>query len=305
MKKSTFSRALAVFAASVFATGALTFATVTPAIAGVLDTEIRDGQAFAVQRSPAYPTCSVSGGTFNSFSLTQMERPYSTPAGQNTADMGTDYLKLLPSGDTSHPWRLGRFNAAGEELRYDAPSTSWVDSTSPAYAGGDQWDDAGIVLALYEDGYFYESYPNGYGLYVSLVTTYNLGDGETYTPTSEFNDCVFLSAYGQEVAVAKSTAIDTGDSGGGDGGEGDDGSGSPAAEPTMPDTGASVRTVVIVSVSAAVVFAFALFVYASRRKLRFAWTNDRVASLMDDLNARLSAMEQRAKAAAARRRLRK
>ena len=73
----------------------------------------------------------------------------------------------------------------------------------------------------------------------------------------------------------------------------------------MPDTGASVRTTIIVSVSAAVVFAFAFFVYASRRKLRFAWTNDRVASLMDDLDARLSGMEQRAKAAAARRKLRK
>lgn len=73
----------------------------------------------------------------------------------------------------------------------------------------------------------------------------------------------------------------------------------------MPDTGASVRTTIIVSVSAAVVFAFAFFVYASRRKLRFAWTNDRVASLMDDLDARLTGMEQRAKAAAARRKLRK
>jgi hypothetical protein len=73
----------------------------------------------------------------------------------------------------------------------------------------------------------------------------------------------------------------------------------------MPDTGASVRTIVIVSVSAAVVFAFAFFVYASRRNLRFAWTNDRVSSLMDDLDARLTSMEQRAKAAAARRKLRK
>jgi hypothetical protein len=229
-----------------------------------------------------------------------MERPYSTPAGQNTADMGTDYLKLLASGDADHPWRLGRFNAAGEELHYDSGSSSWVDSTSPAYATGDQWDDAGVVLALYADGYFYESYPNLYGLYVSLSTTYNLGDGETYTPTSEYNDCVNLAAYGQEVAVAKSSAIE--DSGSGSG-SGDGGSAAP--DPTMPDTGASVRTTIIVSVLAAVVFAFAFFVYASRRKLRFAWTNDRVASLMDDLDARLTGMEQRAKAAAARRKLRK
>jgi hypothetical protein len=122
---------------------------------------------------------------------------------------------------------------------------------------------------------------------------------------------VFLSAYGREVAVAKSTAIDTGNSGGGDsggddgGGSGDGGSGSPAAEAGLPDTGATVRTTIIVSLSAAVVFAFAFFVYASRRKLRFAWTNDRVASLMDDLDARLTGMEQRARAAAARRKLRK
>jgi hypothetical protein len=77
------------------------------------------------------------------------------------------------------------------------------------------------------------------------------------------------------------------------------------ATAAMPDTGASVRTVIIVSLVAAVVFAFAFFVYASRRNLRFAWTNDRVASLMDDLDARLTGMEQRARAAAARRKLRK
>jgi len=81
---------------------------------------------------------------------------------------------------------------------------------------------------------------------------------------------------------------------------------SPAApDPALPDTGATVRTTIIVSVSAAVVFGLAFFVYASRRKLRFAWTNDRVASLMDELDARLTGMEERAKVAAARRRLRK
>lgn len=140
---------------------------------------------------------------------------------------------------------------------------------------------------------------------MSLSKTYSLGAGETYTPTSVYNDCVFLSAYGQEVAVAKSSAIEDSGSGGGSGDGSGGGSGDTAAEPAMPDTGASVRTTIIMSVSAAVVFAFAFFVFASRRKLRFAWTNDRVASLMDDLDARLSGMEQRAKAAAARRRLRK
>jgi hypothetical protein len=95
------------------------------------------------------------------------------------------------------------------------------------------------------------------------------------------------------------------DSDGDGGGSADSGSGSPAAEPTMPDTGASVRTVVTVSVSAALIFGFAFFVYASRRKLRFAWTNDRIASLMDDLDSRLTGLEQRARAAAARRKLRK
>jgi hypothetical protein len=172
-------RKISLLLASLAVAGGLTLATATPANAGVLDTDIRDGQAFAVQRTPAYPTCSVSGGTFSSFRVWQMERPYSTPAGQNTADMGTDYLKLLPSGDTNHPWRLGRFNAAGAELRYDSGSLSWVDSTSPAYAAGAQWDDAGVVLALYANGYFYESYPLGYGLYISLSTTYSLGGEQT------------------------------------------------------------------------------------------------------------------------------
>lgn len=147
-------RKISILVASVATATGMTLVAVAPANAGVLDTEIHDGQAFAVQRSPAYPTCSVSGGTFNAFALTQMERPYSTPAGQNPGDMGTDYLKLLASTDTNHPWRLGRFNAAGQELHYDSGSSSWVDPTSPAYAAGDQWDDAGVVLALYEDGYF-------------------------------------------------------------------------------------------------------------------------------------------------------
>ncbi|CAB4910008.1 MAG: hypothetical protein F2808_07295 [Actinobacteria bacterium] len=335
-----------------------------------------------------------------------MERPYSTPAGQNTTDMGTDYLKLLASGDTNHPWRLGRFNAAGAELHYDSGTSSWVDSTSPAYAAGPKWDDAGVVLALYADGYFYESYPRGYGLYISLSTTYSLGGEQTYTPTSVYNDCMSVSGYG-EVAVAKSAAITSPSGGGGGGGGGGsssldltlnllpgaafngastliagsnlaptsaydltmhsspiviysgvtDGSGNfsqtitipPAAclpgvheltltgvdnasNPVsvtkylelgygcdilqlsdtpiiatagMPDTGASIRTSIIVSVSAVVMFGLALFVYRSRRGLRFASVNERVVLRLRQLESSLTRMEQNSRKASARRRLRK
>jgi hypothetical protein len=191
------------------------------------------------------------------------------------------------------------YNSSDQELRYNG--SAWVTSADASYATADEWNTGGEVYGLYDDGYFFNSYPGGNGTFVSLSAP--AADPTTYTPVAAYNDCLDDDAAGGFAAKGKSSVIESSGGGGGSGDGG--GSGSPAAEPTMPDTGASARTLVTVSVSAALIFGFAFFVYASRRNLRFAWTNDRVASLMDDLDARLTGMEQRARAAAARRKLRK
>ena len=398
-------RKATVLIAPVVLVAGLSLATAAPAHATgnpVLDAKLYAGQAFDVQRNPAWPTC-TDQGPFDPFGVSGMQDPYSSPS--NSTALGDNYLKLLPSGDVAHPWRLGLFNTSDQELHY--VSGSWVDSSNGSYASGQTWNTGGDVYGLYADGYFFDSYPQGNGTFVSLVTPFSNGGGTSYTPTIEFNDCVNDPSLGWG-AKAKNSAIDPVTYGGGGGGGGGGSStldlaldlqvgaefdgastvitggnlqpssdfdltmhsdpiviyqgrtdssgnfsetvtipteaclvgvheltltgidvdGNPVSDTKyvelgynceilqlsdeaivasagMPDTGASVRTTIIVSVSAAVVFAFAFFVYASRRKLRFAWTNDRVASLMDDLDARLSGMEQRAKAAAARRKLRK
>jgi len=400
-------RKISLLGAAVAIAAGISIVAVAPAQATgnpVLDAKLYSGQAFDVQRSPAWPSC-TDQGPFNSFSVSGFQNPYSSPS--NSTALGDNYLKLLPSGDANHPWRLGLFNTNDQELHY--VTGSWVDPSNGSYASGQTWNTGGDVYGLYEDGYFFDSYPQGNGTFISLVTPYSNGGATSYTPTITYNDCVNDTYYGW-VAKAKNSAIDPVNFGGGGGGGGGGGStpaldlaldlqvgaefvgassvitgsglqassaidltmhsdpiviyqgttdpsgnftetitipqdaclqgvheliltgidpdGNPVSDTKyielgynceivqlsdtaivaiagMPDTGASVRTTIIVSVSAAVVLAFAFFVYASRRKLRFAWTNDRVASLMDDLDARLTGMEQRAKAAAARRKLRK
>ncbi len=402
-------RKISLLLASLAVAAGLSLVAVAPAQATgnpVLDAKLYAGQAFDVQRGPAWPSC-TDQGPFDLFSVSGMTDPYSSPT--SSTSLGLNYLKLMPSGDPAHPWRLALFNPSDQELRYF--EGSWVDSTDPNYGSAAKWNEGGDVYGLYESGYFFESSDRGNGTYVSLVTPYSNGGSTSYTPTSTYNDCVDHPDYGW-VAMGKNSAIDPINYGGGGGGGGDGGgeptpaldlaldlqvgakfvgassvisgsnlqpssaydltmysdpiviyqgttdssgnftetitipsevcvqgvheliltgidvNGGPVSDSkfvelgynceilqlsdtaivataSMPDTGATVRTSIIVSTSAAVVFAFAFFVYASRRKLRFAWTNDRVASLMDDLDARLSGMEQRAKAAAARRKLRK
>lgn len=394
-------RAISSLSIALIVSGITVFGATSPANAtSVLDVELHDGQAISVWRSPSYPTCSISGDTFSSFRVYKMSYPYSTPTAKWTAPLGTDYLKLLASGDANHPWRLGRFNSVGEELRWNG--SAWIGPSVSGYSSAVRWDDAGVVLALYADGYFYESFPQGYGLYVSLSTPFPMDETAetTYTPTSEFNDCVNTAAYG-EVAVAKSAAIDPNNGGGGvspvvdvvvSGAVGDklegqtatitgsdlkatspfdltmhsdpvvlkqgttDGSGAfsetvilptevcgqsgvhelvltgtdandaavtdsvwvelatdctimqigdAALTASMPNTGVSVRNSIIVSASGVMLFLLALFVYRSRRGLRFAFVNDRVSTLMGDLDSRLANMEASSRIAAARRRLRK
>ena len=390
-------RKISLLLASLVVAAGISTAAISPAQAtpNVLGAELHAGQAIDVQRlGDIYPLC-TNATTFNSFTVAYFADPYSD---NGSFALGTNYLKLNPSGDSDHPWKLTLYNVSNQELRYNG--TDWVTSADPSYSTADEWNTGGQVYGLYEDGYFFNSYPYGNGTFVSLSAP--AADPTTYTPVAEYNDCLTDSTVGGLAALAKSSVIEA--SGGGGGGSsaldlaldlqvgaefegastvitggnlqpssaydltmhsdpiviyqgttdssgnfsetvtipteaclvgvheltltGIDVDGNPVSDTKyvelgynceilqlsdeaivasagMPDTGASVRTTIIVSVSAAVVFAFAFFVYASRRKLRFAWTNDRVASLMDDLDARLSGMEQRAKAAAARRKLRK
>lgn len=402
-------RKISLLFASLAVAAGLSLVAVAPAQAtgtAVLDSKLYAGQVFDVQRSPnIYPYCSIADSSFVQFSVSSFTDPITDS--RMSQPLGDNYLKLAASGNSSYPWRLAYFdNATNQELKWTG--SAWVGPSDAAYASATAWSDQGNVYGLYADGFFFVSSPGGIGSFVSLVTQYSNGASTSYTPTSEYNDCI--DGVNGEVAEAKFAAIDP--SSGGGGGEptppptltpaldlalelqvgsefagassvisgsnlqpssaydltmysdpiliyagttdssgnftetvtipaevclqgvheliltGIDVNGDPVSDSkfvelgynceilqlsdtaiiataSMPDTGASVRTVVIVSVSAAIIFGFAFFVYASRRKLRFAWTNDRVVSLMDDLDARLSAMEQRAKAAAARRRLRK
>jgi hypothetical protein len=416
-------RKISLLVASVAIAAGMSLVAVAPAQGtgtSVLDAKLHAGQVFDVQRYPnIYPFCSIADSSFVEFSVSGFADPITNA--RRSQPLGDNYLKLAASGNASYPWRLAYFdNATDQELKYTG--SAWVGPSDGAYASATAWSDQGNVYGLYSDGFFFVSYPGGIGSFVSLVTQYSNGASTSYTPTSEYNDCI--DGVNGEVAEAKGTAIDPNSGGGGptptptptpsptptptptptpnpsatldlalDLQVGADfvgassvitGSGlqassaydltmhsdpiviyqgttdpsgnftetitipqdaclqgvheliltgiDPAGNPVsdtkyielgynceivqlsdtaivatagMPDTGASVRTTIIVSVSAAVVFAFAFFAYASRRKLRFAWTNDRVASLMDDLDARLTGMEQRAKAAAARRKLRK
>ncbi len=389
-------RKIALLLASIAVGTGMSLVAVAPAQAApnVLGAKLYAGQAIDVQRSPAFPEC-TNATTFSSFTVSSFQDPYSD---NGSFALGTNYLKLNPSGDALHPWKLTLYNSSDQELRYNG--SAWVTSADPSYATADEWNTGGEVYGLYDDGYFFNSYPRGNGTFVSIAAP--AVDSTTYTPVALYNDCLDDDAAGGFAAKAKTSVIES-SGGGGDttptldlalelevgaefegatsiisGGNlqpssaydltmysdpiviyqgttdssgnftqtvtipteaciqgvhelvlsGIDVDGNPVSDSKyveigysceiiqisdtaivatagMPDTGASVRTTVIVLVSAAVVFAFAFFVYASRRNLRFAWTNDRVSSLMDDLDARLTSMEQRAKAAAARRKLRK
>ena len=213
------------------------------------------------------------------------------------SDYGYEFGGVTPGGQTV----AGVYSQAGtqiEAFRQTAgQNLHWVagyyhcpdEGDTAAYCGADSTDGFINDFVDFPDAYSTSPDPdapdemgidNGFGVNSELSTA--------ATDSMNF-DLLFAACVNESPLPCADSGLGT----------------SVAVDPALPDTGATVRTTIIVSVSAAIVFAFAFFVYASRRKLRFAWTNDRVASLMDDLDARLSGMEQRAKVAAARRRLRK
>ena len=205
-------RKISILLASLAVAAGLSLVGVAPVQASgnpVLDAKLFAGQAFDVQRNPAWPSC-TDQGPFDLFSVSGMTNPYSSPTG--STDLGVNYLKLMPSGDPAHPWRLALYNPSDQELRYFGGS--WVDPTDPNYSSAAKWNEGGDVYGLYESGYFFESSDRGNGTYVSLVTPYSNGGSTSYTPTSTYIDCVDHPDYGW-VAMGKNSAIDPVNYGGG------------------------------------------------------------------------------------------
>ncbi len=207
------------------------------------------------------------------------------------SDEGFEFGGVTPGGQTV----AGVFSQAGTQIeafrQVSGQNLFWI-------AGEYECPDSGSYTetdcgAPTTDGFIneYVDFPNAYATSTDAIDNgFGVNSALSTAATDSMNfDLLFAACVNESPLPCADSGLGT----------------SVAVDPALPDTGATVRTTIIVSVSAAIVFAFAFFVYASRRKLRFAWTNDRVASLMDDLEARLSGMEQRAKVAAARRRLRK
>ena len=89
-----------------------------------------------------------------------------------------------------------------------------------------------------------------------------------------------------------------GDSGGGDSGAGDSG----GVTSGLPDTGTSLRILGITLGSALMLYIAGLFVFRGRRQLGFAAVNQKVSARMQELDAMLTRMEERARRRRIRRR---
>jgi len=84
-----------------------------------------------------------------------------------------------------------------------------------------------------------------------------------------------------------------GGSGGGSGGSG--GSDSDGASSGLPNTGMSLRILGITLGSALMLYIAGLFVFRGRRQLGFAAVNEKVSARMQELDAMLTRMEERAR----------
>jgi hypothetical protein len=209
-------RKIALIMASLALTAGLSLVAAAPAQAtpNVLGAKLYAGQAIDVQRNPAFPEC-TNATTFSPITLSYFQEPYSD---NGSFALGTNYLKLNPSGDALHPWKLTLYNSSDQELRYNG--SAWVTSADASYATADEWNTGGEVYGLYEDGYFFNSYPGGNGTFVSLSAP--AADPTTYTPVAAYNDCLNDDAAGGLAAKAKSSVIESSGGGGGGGGGGGD-----------------------------------------------------------------------------------
>lgn len=110
-------RKIALLLASLAVGAGMTLVAVAPAQAApnVLGAKLYAGQAIDVQRSPAFPEC-TNATTFSPITLSYFQEPYSD---NGSFALGTNYLKLNPSGDALHPWKLTLYNSSDQELRYN------------------------------------------------------------------------------------------------------------------------------------------------------------------------------------------
>jgi hypothetical protein len=95
--------------------------------------------------------------------------------------------------------------------------------------------------------------------------------------------------------VSISIAAAGGGGSGGSGGGGGGGSDSGGASSGLPDTGMSLRILGITLGSALMLYIAGLFVFRGRRQLGFAAVNEKVSARMQELDAMLTRMEERAR----------
>lgn len=160
-------------------------------VTGVTNAKFGANQAFAVQRNPAWPTCSdtTTPPTFDSFTVSPNAPPYDAPYSDTTGGpvpLGTNYLMIRDSGNTDYPWAIAMYNASGDELRWNG---AWVTA---AQVGGTFttekiFTEKGQIYGADSQGFLHDSL-NGYGTFFSPNSV--LDTSRTYTPTSSYNVCI-------------------------------------------------------------------------------------------------------------------
>lgn len=153
--------------------------------------------AKAVQRTPAFPTC--SGSTFNPFTVSQAENPYAQATGGavdlSTVVAGGAYLMLFETGNATYPWGIAMYPnsvaspSASDEMRFSTTSSSWVDSLSSEWTTAKHFTDLGKAYGLYSGGFLHDS-SGGFGTFFLIGQTWPGADTLTYTPSAQQNSCI-------------------------------------------------------------------------------------------------------------------
>lgn len=184
---------------------ASTDTTVAPAAApltGLTGGQFGIDQAYAVQRTPAFPAC-TSDTALSSYAVTVLPGlrsdgyPYSE-ATDGPVDLGNDYLTLAPVDSPTVPWGLARFTPAGEEVRYNG--TAWVTEPAGGWTTEQPFAAAGQVYGLGENGFLHSSFPDDYGTFISLDGPLNPGQLVSVQPLTGVNLCVGDQTVGDPAA---------------------------------------------------------------------------------------------------------
>lgn len=223
MKARTFAIALAVagltIATSITAVVPAEAATVT----GVTNGKYGSAQAVAVNRSPAFPTCTA--GMTSTYDLLTVSGFYSGPFSDATGGavpLGTNYLMVQANPDvmnTTSPWRLALYNSSGAELRWDG--FAWITAPAGGFTTEQLFSSSGQIYGASSSGFLYVSTARGFGLFVQPnggIPT----DPYSYTPNASLNTCVSsiaIAAGLDQLSVSDvPTAGSPGSTGGGTGG---------------------------------------------------------------------------------------